>query len=572
MNSQITKQTHQQESIVTPSAGGLLKRKHDFGAHANVDVGLNEHSNKKELSLQPKLKVNEPGDIYEQEADRIADQVMAMPANAKAGSPPMNIQRLTGGPARQRNTAPAIVDQALASPGRPLESSLRQDMEQRFGYDFSSVRVHTGAEADRSINELNAYAYTLGRDVVLTSGLSFYGSQLGRKVLIHELAHVIQQTGQQDSYQRQSCEDTNLAFLPSLNKYAKSGLIMRFRRSLPREWSSLVPSYIDFNLRYKFMRNGHTLLDRAFTTFNNSPQVNLPHGEYLAKIHGEVRTMQGCDVAIRDIIFGGKYRNGRWRCRLEWPVVVDNQGGVTVQDRARSSVPIEGGGGNGTWSIELFEISNRVGVQFRLSSTASTTTTIGGTIGEGVQGSMGREYGAGETHIGEYRLVVQIQGEPAPREPIIGEVEIGEVEMVETDRTLLTIQGFPEGRAEFPSTASDHMFVWFSSLPPVLKDSIRNGRTRVRFEGHASTTESESVNIDISRSRALNVRNRFCSTIFNEQNIQAAGLGEEESQCQGRECPEERRVDIVVILSRNDLGDLNELLNLSHETINLERL
>ena len=93
------------------------------------------------VKTQTKLTLNTPGDVYEQEADRIADQVMATPAYTAVSGAPPRIQRFSGQSNEQMEAAPASVDQALASPGRPLEPELRQDMEQRFGYDFSRVRV-----------------------------------------------------------------------------------------------------------------------------------------------------------------------------------------------------------------------------------------------------------------------------------------------------------------------------------------------------------------------------------------------------------------------------------------------
>src|SRR6185503_15430979 len=86
------------------------------------------------------------------------------------------------------------VDQALASPGRPLEPALRQDMEQRFGYDFSLVRVHSGATAEQSAQDVNAKAYTVGHDIVAGAGGFTEGSNAGARLIAHELTHVVQQS------------------------------------------------------------------------------------------------------------------------------------------------------------------------------------------------------------------------------------------------------------------------------------------------------------------------------------------------------------------------------------------
>jgi hypothetical protein len=149
----------------------------------------------KRLGLQTKLKVNKPGDIYEQEADRIADQVMATPAPPAVSGAPSRIQRFEGQSSAQAEAAPASVNQALASPGRPLEPELRQDMEQRFGYNFSRVRVHSGATAEQSAYDVNANAYTVGHNIVFGASRFAPGTNEGQRLIAHELTHVIQQSG-----------------------------------------------------------------------------------------------------------------------------------------------------------------------------------------------------------------------------------------------------------------------------------------------------------------------------------------------------------------------------------------
>ncbi|WP_205012780.1 DUF4157 domain-containing protein [Nitrosomonas sp. HPC101] len=188
-------------------AQGLLQRKCACGNHTMAGGECAECSKKKRLDLQTKLTVNEPGDIYEQEADRIANQVMATPAHPAISGAPPRIQRFSGPSNGQMDSAPASVDNALASPGRPLEPALRQDMEQRFGHDFSQVRVHSGDAAEQSARELNANAYTVGRDVVFAVGQFSSTSTEGRKLLAHELVHVMQQSEGAKSIQRQPDDD-----------------------------------------------------------------------------------------------------------------------------------------------------------------------------------------------------------------------------------------------------------------------------------------------------------------------------------------------------------------------------
>jgi Domain of unknown function (DUF4157) len=93
------------------------------------------------------------------------------------------------------HTAPLIVHDVLHSPGQPLDAATRAYMEPRFGHDFSRVRVHTDARAAESAQAVRALAYTVGRDLVFGAGQYTPNSSAGRKLVAHELAHVIQQQG-----------------------------------------------------------------------------------------------------------------------------------------------------------------------------------------------------------------------------------------------------------------------------------------------------------------------------------------------------------------------------------------
>jgi len=93
----------------------------------------------------------------------------------------------------ERTEAPPIVHEALHSPGQPLDPPTREFMESRFGHDFSRVRVHRDAEAAESAWRVNALAYTVGHNVVFGMGQYAPHTPAGRRLLAHELAHVIQQ-------------------------------------------------------------------------------------------------------------------------------------------------------------------------------------------------------------------------------------------------------------------------------------------------------------------------------------------------------------------------------------------
>lgn len=90
-------------------------------------------------------------------------------------------------------TAPPIVNEVLRSPGQPLDPQTRAFFEPRFGHDFSEVRVHNDAKAEESAGAVNALAYTVGRDVVLGARHDAQRTDEGKKLLAHELTHVVQQ-------------------------------------------------------------------------------------------------------------------------------------------------------------------------------------------------------------------------------------------------------------------------------------------------------------------------------------------------------------------------------------------
>ncbi|MGE5416095.1 MAG: DUF4157 domain-containing protein [Acidobacteriota bacterium] len=155
--------------------------------------------------IQPKLIINQPGDIYEQEADRVVEQVMQMPSPAPVSQSPDNsrqdgssIQSAGSYPEKdiQRNqpTIPPIVHEVLSSPGIPLDPATRAYMEPRFGHDFSRVRVHSGVAAEQSARDMNAKVYTMGHDVVFGAGMFAPETHQGRRIIAHELTHVMQQS------------------------------------------------------------------------------------------------------------------------------------------------------------------------------------------------------------------------------------------------------------------------------------------------------------------------------------------------------------------------------------------
>lgn len=182
------------------------------------------------------LRVSQPNDPAEIEADRTADRIMRMPAGSiGSGShhaaetserhePASAVIQRKCDACDQEDEEPQIhrkavpdtngeslahagthVRDAISSGSRPLDRTTRSFFEPRFGFDLGSVRIHTGSTAARSAAGVDAKAYTLGSDIVFGDG-EYSRSEGGRQLLAHELAHVIQNsagTGRHETIRRQ---------------------------------------------------------------------------------------------------------------------------------------------------------------------------------------------------------------------------------------------------------------------------------------------------------------------------------------------------------------------------------
>jgi len=206
------------------------------------------------IEIQAKLTIGKPGDKYEQEADRVAAEVvqqMNTPASQQAGQSEsvqreeMEDEDLMMKPGTstiqreniseddndklmmkkevaivQREAMPDEEDELMMKPmvqlqpggggmaatseletsiqqargsGQPLSENIRQPMEQAFGADFSSVKVHTDTQSDQLNQSIQARAFTTGQDIFFRQGEYDTGSRGGQELIAHELTHVVQQ-------------------------------------------------------------------------------------------------------------------------------------------------------------------------------------------------------------------------------------------------------------------------------------------------------------------------------------------------------------------------------------------
>ena len=178
-------------------------------------------------NIQTKLKVSQPDDPFEREADNIAEQIVGMnnkdskakfdnknkrkeiinrkcskcekeddddkeeliPISRKSNTINKHNVEISN---ETNNKINNIIE---SDGGKPLDITTKEFMESRFGYDFGNVRIHTDERATKSAYLVNALAYTVGNDIVFEEGQYNPNSLDGRKLLAHELTHVVQQKG-----------------------------------------------------------------------------------------------------------------------------------------------------------------------------------------------------------------------------------------------------------------------------------------------------------------------------------------------------------------------------------------
>lgn len=198
--------------------------------------------------VQTKLRVGQPGDKYEREADAVADRVVRQTQSTGGAEPAAapSVQRMSGGEQEEQiqekeeglenskediqrkpifesegvqsknesgqdSSPPDDLESRLgnSSGGDPLPEETRGGMESAMGADFSGVRVHTGSDAVQMNRDLGSQAFTHGNDIYFNEGKYDTDSSGGQHLLAHELTHTMQQGASQPAVQTKDEEQTS---------------------------------------------------------------------------------------------------------------------------------------------------------------------------------------------------------------------------------------------------------------------------------------------------------------------------------------------------------------------------
>jgi hypothetical protein len=188
-----TKLQRQAEEEEKPAQTKLLQRQ-EGEEEKEAQTKIQRQADEEEKSAQTKLLQRQEGEEEKEAQPKLQRQAeeeekQAQPKAAQEGTPEVtsniesNINELKGG-------------------GQPLSESTRTFFEPRFGADFGQVRIHNNTKAANTAQSINAKAFTTGKDIVFNSGQYSPGTSSGKRLLAHELTHVVQQTIRRNSGSR----------------------------------------------------------------------------------------------------------------------------------------------------------------------------------------------------------------------------------------------------------------------------------------------------------------------------------------------------------------------------------
>lgn len=568
---------------------------------------------------QAKLTVNQPGDKYEQEADAVADRVLRMgdsdsvqredaveeeeqvqakplagaisplvqregeededeedhkPVQAKAlsGASPMlqregedgeeekdeeQAQRKESGGGQSPDVS-GVVSQGLSGGGQPLDDQTRAFMEPRFGHDFSQVRIHTDSRASQSSEQIAARAYTVGSDIAFRSGEFSPGSSDGKRLLAHELTHVVQQaegSSAKPSAARKA-DRAALSFSPHSGAVQREATLV-----LQPDWGDGGDSKVTFNPHAEI--NGTGMSAGTWFPGKTRDKVTIPRDfSGTAKIVADCywyyheKHLLGDDrrsgMMTAETSVGLKVEKGKLSF-VGSPTISGGNGIPGFIDFTKTAfVPSVAGDNDGSFGLTA---------DFRATSskTSSTTKTVGG----GVEQTTGVNGGVEKGPIsvgGSSSTKVGVSGSVAKTDSITTSGTGGAAGSFALDIHVMDAAGptaktknaqvhfAKSGSKQLDDAAPGILDDFYAKLPKEARDDIKSGKTKISLEGHADCKAGNMFNFKLSADRSLTVLKglQIMDPELTEKNFSRLNRGEEGSKQDGKDHYEDRVVNLSV--------------------------
>lgn len=439
----------------------------------------------------------------EEEADKVSMSIMKMespvsrPPSADSGLRSMN------------NNEQGVISEIMANKGsgQGLNDNTSSFMGERFGYDFSHVRLHNDNYAARKSNELNAEAFTVGKDVFFNVGRYNSSSIEGKRLLAHELTHVVQQEGTSTRILQRTIavEDHNDLLLGPPPK---------------RNWEEV--------------RDYMSVLSPSFVV-NSSGNVRPSSGTFCTTTPSRLTDRCLCDLH-------NSTNPEPWKIKIDdnqWPHTEEADRRVTVHS-TRSVVSFGAWGGGAAAGQRISQDNARV-LGHELCGHAwlielgihppFVPVTRGGRL-------VGRP-SHDITVMIENRVAQEIYGPGVDLRGTFPDPHHGE------SFARVTVSGFPSGSAEVSSLSPDMM----ARVDRVKDFMVSEPLVKADIIGHADHTGSASANINISKKRARSVRKKLVSPDIARSRFMAV-IGKSNTECPPMPTinPDCRKADIFMFI------------------------
>jgi len=243
------KEQRKKSILQTPKHIGMIyKKKTDSSKKEHHLLNLQKNMGNQTIQrlinsgfIQTKLTISQPNDRYEQEADNISDKVMQMPESEHK---PIG-EQITPLIQRESEGETSAVPESLESKintlqgGEPFSKENRAFFEPRFGQSFSHIKIHRNSHANHLARSINAKAFTRGNNIVFKSGEYNPNTATGKRLLGHELTHVLQQKGTNPlniSRKKDKKEEKVTPKDKAIKATGKATLIMFFKTSIGKKY------------------------------------------------------------------------------------------------------------------------------------------------------------------------------------------------------------------------------------------------------------------------------------------------------------------------------------------------